>query len=41
MGTLFAETNPLGIFMQVVASIAFICTLVAAVIVLMQKADIE
>lgn len=37
MGSLFAEADPLAIFIQILAGIAVACTLASAALVLMQK----
>lgn len=41
MGSMFAETDPLAIFIQVLAGIAVACTLASAAMVLMQKSGGE
>lgn len=41
MGALFAGSDPLAIFIQVLAGIAVVCTLASAVTVLMQKTGDE
>ena len=41
MGSMFAETDRLAIFIQVLAGIAVACTLVSAAMVLMQKSGGE